>query len=181
MICTTRVPERRGGLNDVGGDAAREVIGEIGHRLAQDIAVRLPADEIGHPRRNRLLDDEVAGETRQRTADEDQERHRQKLAAVSLKDAFRARRAQHIDQRADEAQNRHFDQRNDQADRHQRGEKGPDLTAITPIVADEARGRHARIVITKRIDAGFKETEHGLWSTGNHGRSRIRKRWRGRR
>ena len=80
MICTTEFAQRRRGLHDVGGDAAGEVIGEIGDRLAQDIAMRLPADEIGHARRDRLLDDEVMGEARQRTADEDQERHGQKLA-----------------------------------------------------------------------------------------------------
>ncbi len=113
-----RVAQRRRGLHDVGGDAAREVIGEIRNRLAQDIAMRLPADEIGHPRRDRLLDYEVMGEARQRTPDENQERHGQKLAAVGLRHLIRARRTQDVDQRADEAQDRDFDQRDEQADRH---------------------------------------------------------------
>ena len=162
MICTTEFPERSSGLDDVGGDAAREVIGEIGQRLTQDVAVRLPADEIGHPRRDRLLDDEVMGEARERTADQDQERHGEKRAAVSLKHVVRARRAQDVDQRADEAQDRDFDQSNDQADRQERGEEGPDLPAIASVIADEARRRHAGVVVTKRVDAGFKETEHGI-------------------
>ena len=44
--------------------------------------MRLPADEIGHPRRDRLLHDEVVGEARQRTPDENQQRHGQKFAAM---------------------------------------------------------------------------------------------------
>ena len=59
-----------------------------------------------------------------------------------------------------------FDQRDDQADRHQRGEERPDLPAIAPVIADQARRRHALVVLTKRIDAGFEETEHGFGSTG---------------
>ena len=55
-------------------------------------------------------DDEVMGEARERTADQDQERHGEKRAAVSLKHVVRARRAQDVDQRADEAQDRDFDQ-----------------------------------------------------------------------
>jgi hypothetical protein len=140
--------------------------------------MRLPADEIGHSGRDRLLDDEVVGEARQRTADQDQQRHRQELAAVIVQHLVGAGRAQEIDQRADEAQDRDFDQRNDQADRHQRGEKRPDLKAITPVIAEQARWRHAVVVIAKRIDAGLEEPEHGLVSIRNRGQSRIRKRRR---
>ena len=57
-----RVAQRRRRLDDVGGDAAGEVVGEIGHRLAQHIAVRLPADEVGHAGRDRLLRDEIVRE-----------------------------------------------------------------------------------------------------------------------
>ncbi len=138
--------------------------------------MRLPADQIRHSRRDRLLDDEVVDETRRRAADEDQYSHRQELAAVSLKHLVGAGRTQEIDERADVTQDRDFDQRHDQADRHQRRKIGPDLQAIAPVVADEARWRHAVVVIAKRIDAGLEETEHGLISTGNRGRSRIRKR-----
>ena len=106
-----------------------------------------------------------------------EERHGEKLAAVDLKHLVWARRTQHVDERADEAQDRDLDQRDDQADRHQRDEKRPNLSAIASIVADEARRRHAFIVLAKRVEAGFKETEHGPWSTGNRGGSRIQKRW----
>ena len=58
---------------------------------------------------------------------------------------------------------------------------GPDLPAIAPVVAEQGRWRHAVIVVAKRIDAGFEETEHELVSNGNRGRSRIRKRRRARR
>ena len=140
--------------------------------------MRLPADEIGHSRRDRLLDDEVVSEARHRTADQDQQRHRQELAAVVVKHLVGAGRTQEIDERADEAQDGDFDQRNDEADRHQCGEIGPDLPAITPVVAEQGRWRHAVIVIAKRIDAGLEETEHGLVSIRNRGQSRIRKRRR---
>ena len=73
-----------------------------------------------------------------------------------------AGRTQKIDERADEAQDRDFDQRNDEADGHQGGEIGPDLPAIPSIEANQARWRHAVVVIAKRIDAGLEETEHGL-------------------
>ena len=176
-----RVAQRRRGLHDVGGDAAREVIGEIADRLAQHILMRLPADEIRHSRRDRLLDDEVMGEARQRAADEDQERHRQELAAIGMKHLIRAGRTQEIDERADEAQDRDFDQRDDEADRHQGDKIRPDLPAIASVVAEQGRWRRAVIVVAKRIDAGFEETEHELVSNGNRGRSRIRKRRRARR
>ena len=117
-------------------------------------------------------------EARHRTADEDQQRHRQELAAVVVKHLVGAGRTQEIDERADEAQDRDFDQRNDEADRHQNGEIRPDLPAIAPVIAEQARWRRAVIVIAKRIDAGLEETEHGLVSTGNRGQSRIRKRRR---
>ena len=42
----------------------------------------------------------------------------------------RGRRAQDVDDRADEAQDGDFDQRDDEADRHESGEEGPDLAAI---------------------------------------------------
>src|ERR1700679_1660925 len=128
--------------------------------------MRLPADEIGHPRRDRLLHDEVMGEARQRTPDENQARHRQKLTAMGAQRLIRARRTQHVDERDDEAQGRDYDQRDDQTDLHQRGDKRPNLSAIAAIVADEARRRHAFIVLAKRVEAGFKETEHGLGPLG---------------
>jgi len=52
--------------------------------------MRLPADEIGHPGCDRLLDDEIVGEARDRPADENQQRHSQKLAAVILIAEFRS-------------------------------------------------------------------------------------------
>ena len=132
--------------------------------------MRLPADEIGHSRCDRLLDDQVVDKARHRTADEDQQRHRQELAAVGVKHRLRAGRTQEIDERADVTQDRDFDQRHDQADRHQRGQIGPDLQAIAPVVADQARWRRAVVMVAKRVDAGLEETEHGLVSTGNRGR-----------
>ena len=152
-----RFPQRSSGLNNVGGDAAGEVVGEIRDRLAKDIAVGLPADEIGHARRDRLLDHQIVGEARQRTADKDQERNGQKLPAMSLKQVVRVCLAEDVDEGADGAKDGDFDERDDEADRQHGGEKGPDLTTEPPIIADETRGRHARVVFAKRIDRGFKE------------------------
>ena len=157
-----RFPERSRRLHDVGRNASGEVVGEIGDRLAQNIAVCLPADEIGQSRGNRLLDDEIVREARHRPADEDQERHRQKLTAVILQDGFRPRRSQDIHEFADEAQDGDFDQRNDEADRHHGREERPDLAAIAPIIADEARGRRAWVVVAKRVDRGLEQMEHEL-------------------
>jgi hypothetical protein len=106
------------------------------------------------------------GEARQRATDEDQERHGQELEPMSCEQLVRGRRAQDVDDRADEAQDGDLDQRDDEADRHEGGEEGPDLPAIAPVIADEARRRRARVVVAKRVDAGFKETEHGFGSTG---------------
>ena len=168
-----RIAERGGGLNDVRGDPACEVVGEIGQGLAQDIAMRLPADEVGHPRSDRLLREEIMREVGERTADENQQPHGQEFAAVFAEQSVRARRAQRVDEGADEAQDRHFDQRDDQADRHQCDEERPDLPAIAPVIAEQARGRHAFVVLAKRIDAGFEEAEHEKLSCRKRGRGPI--------
>ena len=140
--------------------------------------MRLPADEIGHSRRDRLLDDEVVGEARHRTADEDQQRHRQELAAVVVKHLIGAGRTQEIDERADEAQDRDLDQRNDEADRHQCGE-----------IRARPAGNSARNSRTGSLAACChrdRETDrcgsrrNGTWAGfhRNRGQSRIRKRRR---
>ena len=79
------------------------------------------------------------------------QRNLERFLVVGLGRRLRApveggRRAQDVDDRAHEAQDRDFDQSDGQADRHHRDDEGPDLTAIASIIADEARRRHVRRV-----------------------------------
>ena len=70
---TTELAERRAGLDDLRGDAAGEIVGEEADRLAEHVAVRLPADEIGEGRRQRLLDEEIVEDGRDRPRHDDDE------------------------------------------------------------------------------------------------------------
>ena len=82
-----RFAERRAGLDDLGGDAPGEIVGEEADRLAEHVAVRLPADEIGERWRQRLLDEQVVQDGRRRSRDHDDEAHPGKRPAVVGEDA----------------------------------------------------------------------------------------------
>ncbi len=148
-------------LHDVGGDAAGEIIGEIAHRLAQGPAVRLPADEVGEARRDRLLGQEIVREARQRPDDQHQRRHAEKLEAMAGEDFGPRRRAQHVDQRSGEAEDRGLDERNDEAEHDQRRDQRPDLPAIAQVIGDDGRRRHALVMRAKWVDEAFERSEHG--------------------
>ena len=112
-----RFAQRRPGLDDLRRDAPGEIVGEEADRLPQHIAVRLPADEVGERRRQRLLDQKVVDDGRDRPGDDHDRRHPREGPAVVGEDAVGRRRLQHVDDRADVAKNRHLDQRDHQADR----------------------------------------------------------------
>ena len=112
-----RFAERRPGLDDLRGDAPGEIVGEEADRLPEHVAVRLPAHEVGERRRQRLLDQKVVDDRRDRPADDHDRRHPGERPAIVGKDALRRRRLQHVDDRADIAEDRHLDQRDHQADR----------------------------------------------------------------
>ena len=157
-----RIAQRGRRLDDVRSDAAGEIVGEIGQRLPQHVAVRLPTDEIGHAGRDRLLDEQVVRELRQRPQHEDHKTHEQKQPPIVLKQARRGRLAQKVDDLADKSQNRDLDQRGDQPAHHQRGEKRPGLPTIAPVVAEE-RSRRLRLVMgAENVNQRFEFAKHCL-------------------
>ena len=100
--------------------------------------MRLPADEIGEGRRQRLLDEEVVEDGRDRPRDDDDEGHPGEGPAVVGEHRRRARRLEQVDDRADVAEDRHLDQRHDEADRHQREQHRPHLARVVPVEAERA-------------------------------------------
>ena len=156
-----RFAQRRSRLNDLRGDAAGEVVGKERHRLAQHVAMCLPAHEIGQRRRDRLLVQQVVQDMRDRRRDGDDERHPEEGRAIVDEDLFGRCRLQEIDDRADVSHHRDLDERDDEADDHQRDEPGPDLPAVAPVEGDERRRRHAVVMRAERVDERFESAEHG--------------------
>ena len=131
--------------------------------------MRLPADHVGRARHDRLLHREVVDERGERPSDEHQEAHADKLATVVSPKVVAVRRAQDVDQGADEAEDFDLDQRHDEADRHQRDEIGPDLTAEAQVVTHQRRRRHRVGVLAEGVDAGLEKAEHEAMSNGDRG------------
>ena len=63
-----RRAHRRAGLHHAVGNAAGEIVLKERPALAHDVPVRLPADQAGERRRDRLVGDQVANKRHRRAA-----------------------------------------------------------------------------------------------------------------
>ncbi len=130
--------------------------------LAQHVAVREPAHARGHRPGDELVLDQLVRGRDQRPRDHRHERHPQQDQAVLVEEGGRRLRApHHVDQAADERQQRYLDQRAEEARHQQQRERRPHRPD-EPDVERPQRFRRARgWLVRESVDAGFKPAVHG--------------------
>ena len=162
-----RIAQGRAGLHDALGDAPGEIALEEVQALAQHMAVVLPADHVGHARRQRLVHQQIVQGVEQRPQDHRHHGHPQQLGAVLAKEVGAGRRLRQIHQAAEEAEQRNVDQGDDQADHDQHGEDRPDLADVIEVEAQDAVGRWVFRSVLEGVDQVFEAAEqHGASLSG---------------
>ena len=137
-----RFPQRGSGLHDLVGDAPGEVVLEEGKALAQHVAMRLPADQVGQAGHDGLVDQQGMQPEDQGPQDQRDESHDRKGAAMFGKEGRgRLGFAHQIDDLAEEGEKRDLDQRGAEADQHDGAQQRPDLLGIVPIEGGQPSGR----------------------------------------
>ncbi len=164
-----RIAQRRPGLHHPLGDAPGEVVLEEVQALLEHVAMVLPADQIGQPRVDRLMRQQVVQAEYQGPDDQRHRRHPQQRVAVLGKEGPRViGRLSHIDQLAEKAEQRHLDQRREKAD-HQHGRhQRPDLLQVMGIEAQHPGRR-------RNVRAGFEDVDQIFETAEQHGHGLL---WR---
>ena len=122
----------------------------------------LPADQIGQPRVDRLMRQQVVQAEYQRPNDQRHRCHPQQRVAVLGEEGPRViGRLSHIDQLAEKAEQRHLDQRREKA-HHQHGRhQRPDLLQVVGIEAQHPGRR-------RNIRAGFEDVDQVFETAEQH-------------
>ncbi len=168
-----RITQRRPGLHHALGDAPGKVVLEEVQALLEHVAVVLPADQVGQPRVDRLMREQVVQAKHQRPDDQRHRSHPQQLVAVRGEKGSRiARRLGHIDQLAEETEQRHLDHRREKAD-HQHGRhQRPDLLQVMGIETQHPGRR-------RNVRAGFEDIDQVFEAAEQHGEVCFVARWAG--
>lgn len=132
------------GLHQLGGDPAGEFVLKIAHRLAQQIAMRLPADALGHVAHQRLVHDQRKQHLQQRQADDKDRAHQQQAPALIGPEAGAVRPRQPVHELAQIAKEHHLGHRD-----QRRARRHGQHVALGPLremqdEAPEARRGHLR-------------------------------------
>lgn len=168
-----RIAQRRTGLHHALGDAPGKVVLEEVQALLEHVAVVLPADQVGQPRIDRLMGEQVVQAEHQRPDNQRHHRHPQQLVAVLGEKRPRViGRLGHIDQLPEEAEQRHFDHRREEAD-HQHGRhQRPDLLQVMGVEAQHPGGR-------RNVRAGLEDIDQVFETAEQHGEVCFVARWAG--
>ncbi len=174
----TRVPERidelnhalaqrRPCLHDLVGDAARKIVLKEPEALAQDIAVRLPANARRASGRQHLIFDEIVRRRNERPEDQRDERHQGQHRGVRRNERRRISVRPHpVDDRADEAHQSNFDRRAKTARDQQQQEERPKRLDEKPIERPQPIRRPHDCALVERLDAGLspahEAAKHGI-------------------
>ena len=147
------------GLQQLGGDAAGELVLKIAHRLAQHIAVAHPADPMREVPEQGLVDDQAV-ERDQPEQDDEKRKHAQKRAGFLREEGFRVGIAQPVDDASEEAVDENL--RSGDGGRKARHRQQPAFGALGIIQAErqQALGRLLRFGRRIRIEAAFKPAQH---------------------
>ena len=158
-----RIAQRRPGLHHALGDAPGKVVLEEVQALLEHVAVVLPADQVGQPRIDRLMGEQVVQAEHQRPDNQRHRRHPQQLVAVLGEKRPRViGRLGHIDQLPEEAEQRHLDHRPEEAD-HQHGRhQRPDLLQVMGVEAQHPGGR-------RNVRAGLEDIDQVFETAEQHG------------
>ena len=151
---------RHGGLHHLGGDAPGEVVVEEGHRLAQHVAVRLPARAHGEARDQSLVDDRLVEELQRRQHEQHDGAHDEEERPVRLPERGAIGLRQPIDEIAEEAEQRHLDQRDRRRQRRRQADQRPEGPRVVEDESPKARRRHRGLLGGEGFDAVFQPAKH---------------------
>ena len=156
-----RVAQGRAGLHDALGDAPGEVVLEEVQALPEHVAVVLPAHQVGQARGDRLIGQQIMQAEHQGTDQQHHRQHPQQLALVAVEEVAARGGLGHVDQLAEEVEQRHLDQGGEEAD-HQHGEQQrPGLDQVVGVEGQDALGRH-------HVRAGPEHVEQGFEAAKQH-------------
>ncbi len=166
-----RIAQRWPGLHHALGDAPGEVVLEEVQALLEHVPMVLPADQIGQPRVDRLMGQQIVQAEHQRSDDQRHRRHPQQFVAVLGEEGPRViGRLGHIDQLTEKAEQRHLDHRREKAD-HQHGRhQRPDLLQVMGVEAQHPGGR-------RDVRAGLEDIDQVFETAEQHGEVCFVARW----
>ena len=152
--------DRERSLHQLGADAAGELVLEVAHRLAQQIAMRHPADALREVAEQRLVDDQRVGQLQQRQHAEQNHCHQPELPALVGEEGRAVGSAEPVDDRAHEAEQRDLEQRNG-GTKHRHGDQ-PALGALGIVQAEgqQPLWRLCRLIHRIRLEPGLEPLEH---------------------
>ncbi|MNT15937.1 hypothetical protein D3C72_1510170 [compost metagenome] len=163
------VAQREAGLHDALGDAAGKVVLEERQALLEHVAVVLPADQVGQAGVDDLVHKDVVQAEEDRAQQQRHHGHPQQLVAMPAEELRAWRGLCHVDQAAEEAEQRHLDQRADQAHQQQQREHAPHFTQVPGIEAQDLARRLAVGHVSEGVDQSFQATQHGRVPVVCHG------------
>ncbi len=139
------VSERKADFQHARADAAGEIVLEEGEVLADDVPMALPADKVGHARRDRLVQHQRLKGHDQRLdrQNEDNKAQHQMLAVAHHQ--FRRARRQRLDQPPHEDRDRRIGDGDQKARHQQHDEEALRLTDEEPVEAQDAFRRVAGV------------------------------------
>ena len=133
---------RHGGLHHLGGDAAGEVVVEEGHRLPQDVAVRLPAGAHGKAAEHALVHDGFIEELQHRQDQQHDDRHPGEEMPVRLPERGAVGMRQPVDHVAEKAEQRHLDEGDGGRQRRRHEDHRPERLRVIGDELPERSRRH---------------------------------------
>ncbi|MNL14113.1 hypothetical protein D3C87_1350430 [compost metagenome] len=150
----------KGGLHQLGANAACKLVLEIAHGLADEIAMRHPADALGKVAQQRLVDDHCVGHLQQRNDQQQEHAHAGQLPALVDEKGLAVGRAQPIDDRSHEAEQHDLERRDGSTQNGHGSQPALGAVAIVQTKGQQALGRLYRLGLRIGIDPFFKPVQH---------------------
>ncbi len=155
-----RLAHRRAGLHHAVGDAAGEIVLEERPALPHHVPVRLPADQAGERRRNRLVGDEIAQQGDDRARDQHHQRHAGEPRPGLGEEPVGRNRGHQRDDAAHEPGHRAVGERDEELD-HEQGDEQPFRLAGEMPKEGEQPGRRLRVLRNGgRLQIALEGLEH---------------------
>ena len=161
-----RRAHRRPGLHHAVGNPAGEVVLKERPALAHHVPMRLPANEAGERRGDRLIGDEVADQRHRRPHDHHHDRHAEQPGPALAEKPVGRRLGHHGDDAAHEPRHRAVGER-DAKFHHEQGREQPlGLTGKVPQKADQSGRRLGIFRRRRRRQELLEKCEHLRMVTG---------------
>ena len=157
---------RRPGLHHPIGNAAGEIVLKERPALPHHVPVRLPANEAGERRGDRLVGDEVARQRHRRAHDQEDDRHAEQPRPAFGQKLIGRRLGHHGDDAAHEPRHCAVGQRDEQFDHEQRREQPLRLAGEVPQERNQPARRLRVLGRRRRRQESFEKCKHLRMVTG---------------